>query len=187
MLAVQSLQRSKHRASPLKKYINKTMKALLFILTMQGISFLAIGQETVNDSIGCDVVKNIKFKGGTDTLEFTVIYRSFISGDQDPRLPVLSERKQILADEFQNKNYGSTYFEFMLPNCNKRYMGILDRKIYDRTFVRKHIGDFQSEIVDLNNLETYQRVFLKCVVFEDQSLMDRRGSYFFAITELTPL
>ena len=163
------------------------MKILLIICTLQCISFMAIAQESANDSVGCDVIKNIKFKDGIDTLEFTVLYRSFISGEQDPGLLILAKRKQILIDEYQNKNYKSKYFEFMLPNCDRRYMGILNRKIYDRTFVRKHIGDFQTEIVDLNNLETYQRVFLKCVVFEDPSLKDRRGSYLFAILELRPL
>ena len=163
------------------------MKKLLFIFTLQCISFIAIAQETAKDGIGCNIVNSIKFKGGIDTLELTVLYRAFISGDQDPRLPVLSERKQILVDEYQNKKYESTYVEFMLPNCDRRFMGILNRKIYDRTFIRRQIGDYQTEIVDLNNLKAYQKVFLKCVVFEDQSLMDRRGSYFFAITELTPL
>jgi len=163
------------------------MKKLIFIFTLQCISFIAIAQETANDSIGCDVVNSIKFKGGIDTIEFTVLYRSDISGDQDPRLRVLSERKQILVDEYQDKNYESTYVEFMLPNCDRRFMGILNRKIYDRTFIRRHIVDYQTEIVDLNNIKTYQKVFLKCVVFEDRSLKDRRGSYLFAIIELRPL
>ena len=163
------------------------MKKLRFIFALQCISFIAVAQETANDSIGCDIINSIKFKGGIDTLEFTVLYRSSISGDQDPRLPVLSERKQILADEYQNKNYESAYVEFMLPHCDRRFMGILNRKIYDRTFIRRRIDDYQTEIVDLNSIQTYQKVFLKCVVFEDQGLKDRRGSCFFAILELKPL
>jgi hypothetical protein len=118
------------------------MKELIFIFILQCISFIAIAQETANDSIGCSVVNSIRFKGGIDTIEFTVLYRSSISGDQDPRLHVLSERKQIHVDEYQNKNYESTYVEFMLPNCDRRFMGILNRKIYDKTFVRRNIGDY---------------------------------------------
>jgi len=163
------------------------MKKLVFIFILQCISFIAIAQETANGSTGCDVVNSIKFKGGIDTIELTVLYRSDISGDQDPRLPVLSERMQIHADEYQDKNHESTYVEFMLPNCDRRFMGILNRKIYDRTFIRKHIGDYQTEIVDLNNIQTYQKVFLRCVVFDDPSLKDRRGSYFLAIIALRPL
>lgn len=170
-----------------KKYINKTMKKVLFVFMLLCISFIAIAQQTISDSMGCGIVESIKFKNGIDTLEFTVLYRSSIPGSQDTRLTTLANRKQISANEYQDRNYESTYVEFMLPKCDRRFMGILNRKIYDRTFVREHISDYQTEIIDLNNLKTYQKVFLKCVVFEDQTLKDRRGSYFLAIIELRPL
>ena len=160
------------------------MKKLLFIIALQCVSFITFAQETVSDSLGCRVIDCIKFKNGIDTLEFTAVFRSFVSRDQDPILPVLCQRKQIVTDDYQNKDRESTYVGFMFPGCDKRFLGILNRNIYDRTFVRKHIGDFQTEIVDLNNVQTYQKVVLKCVVFEDPSLKDRRGGYFFEIMEL---
>ena len=159
----------------------------MFIFILQCFSMMAVAQGIAEDTIGCKSIKNIKFNAGVDTLEFSALYSSFISGEQDPRLQILARKKEILIDDYQDKNHQSTYVEFMLPNCDKRFMGILDRKIYDKTFIRKHIGDFQTEFEDLNNLKTYQKINIKCVFFEGKDIKDGQDNYFFTIIELRPL
>ncbi len=164
------------------------MKKIVFTIIGLVTRLIVAGQEIKKDTTGCDLLKDIHFKNGIDTIEFTVLYRSSVPGNQEFLLKLLVVKKQILLDEYLDKNYESSVLEFVPMSCDKRYQATLSRKIYDRTYINKvnNIKDYRQGYVNLDDLTTYQKIRLKCIVFEQKEARNKHGAYCFTIIDLVP-
>ena len=149
----------------------------------------AIAQKNTTDSGNCEILKNINFNKGIDTLEFEVLYLDFSPANQEHPLELLANKHELQLDEYLDKNYNGTTVAFSPLNCQREYQATLSRKIYDHTYVvkSKNIGDYNREYVNLNNLKTSQKLHVKCIVYEDTVTRNKHGGYFFTIIELKPM
>ena len=162
------------------------MKRIFFSITVLCLSFIVKGQGITPNIVGCDPLKNIGFKNGLDTLEVTVIYLANFTGNQELQLRSAAEKKQISLSEYLDKDYESSSIEFTPINCSYRYQATLSRKIYDKTYIIKthNIKDYKQDYVNFNELKTYQRIRLKCIVFEREDMKTRDGDYFFTVIDV---
>lgn len=163
------------------------MKKLIFILFALVASSPSFAQQKIVIDTSCSFLKNLSFRNGIDTIQVKVVYHDFLEGSDESILKILDEEKKLnFNDYYSQKNGSSSSINFNLLNCDLSYEGTLSRNIYDKTFIKKtkSLNVYVKEIINMNDLRSGQLVYLTCVVFQDKTLIDKLGNYFFTIIDL---
>jgi hypothetical protein len=142
----------------------KLIIAILFI----NFSMNVMAQTAVKKDIGCNFLKNLKFKNGTDTITVKATYDELFRSPDYSLLKQLDKEKKLHYSDFgteYNEIESSTSISFFTGNCSKKYMGTISK----------------NQPIDVNTLKPGTIIYLTCVIFEGAKWSYSDGTHFFVI------
>jgi len=139
---------------------------LIIILLAAGFSLAASAQTAIQRDTTCNFLKDIKFKNGIATITVNGYYDDYHRSGDEPYLMMLSRKKKLRYSDYGTSDAGCSGISFIPIGCSKRVDGAINRKVkFDPDQIKE--GDILR---------------ITCLVFEDKSVRNKRGRYFFVIT-----